>query len=302
MNATHPQLNPVFNGDAQLCSAPPEGYPDMKRRKCLLITAATDALAWTTPLRLHLLGWICAIVVGFARFWHPIGALARAYLKQREGYRLALATIARYPTPRTTVTGVTKHPHAMQREPTYRPHTVPEVLNTCDVASSDPRASPPSITTALSSHFTRRATDPMRCTTAIHTHSPRRHAPAATGVLRVPRRRGDVGPIEERDKRSTHDSSCERLDGRMRTAGGAAREASAGFREEGEGGVGSEGEGEGEPDTRPDTHNALQARVRGSRAVVEAHSKAMARTRGRKRGAPSPSPRGQWIRHHRLLC
>jgi hypothetical protein len=78
----------------------------------------------------------------------------------------------------------------------------------------------------------------------------------------------------------------------------SCRRGFPGFREDEEGGVGSEGEGE------PGAHDAfkLQARVHGSRAVAEARPEDDGFRRSRARCAPSPSAGGQWIQHHRSLC
>ncbi|KAJ7711409.1 hypothetical protein B0H14DRAFT_2645784 [Mycena olivaceomarginata] len=71
----------------------------------------------------------------------------------------------------------------------------------------------------------------------------------------------------------------------LQAAGGAVREASPEFRQDGEGGVGSEGEGESE------AYDAFksQARVRGSRAVAEARPEGNDLRRSCARRAPSPS-------------
>ncbi|KAF8200638.1 hypothetical protein K438DRAFT_1758836 [Mycena galopus ATCC 62051] len=99
-----------------------------------------------------------------------------------------------------------------------------------------------------------------------------RHAPAAASVQRVPlhdhpleegemwgRSRNGTGALDARQQLR----AARREDGRSWPS---CEKGFSGFRENGEGGVRSEGEGEGEPEG----HDALQARVRGSRAVVEA--------------------------------
>jgi hypothetical protein len=71
-----------------------------------------------------------------------------------------------------------------------------------------------------------------------------------------------VGPIEERDRRARRVTVA--ASGSM---GGWAQlaEPRERIREDGDGEVGSEGEGEG----KAEGHDALQAGVRGSRAVTE---------------------------------
>jgi hypothetical protein len=120
-----------------------------------------------------------------------------------------------------------------------------------------------------------------------------------------------VGPIEERDRRARRVTVAA-----SGSTGGWAQlaEPRERIREDGDGEVGSEGEGEG----KAEGHDALQAGVRGSRAVTEARfERNGSRERPRTIRAPGflVSPRQtlqqystsyprllKWILHHRSLC